>query len=40
MMEAVLDATKSGDFPDAEFQQLKEKKEKLKQTEAYVSVQN
>ena len=32
MMEAVLDVTKSGDFPDAELQQLKEKKERLKQT--------
>ena len=35
MMEAVVDAIKSGNFPDEELQQLKEGMEKLKYAEAY-----
>ena len=35
MMEAVINAIKSGKFPDAELQRLKEGMEKLKHTEAY-----
>ena len=35
MMEAVVDAIKSGNFPDEELQRLKDGLEKLKYTEAY-----
>ena len=35
MMEAVVDAIKSGNFPDEELQRLKEGMEKLKYAEAY-----
>ena len=35
MMEAVIDAIKNGNFPDAELQRLKDGLEKLKHTEAY-----
>lgn len=35
MMEAVIDAIKGGNFPDAELQHLKDGLDKLKHTEAY-----
>lgn len=35
MMEAIIDAVKSGNFPAAELQRLKDGLEKLAQTEAY-----
>ena len=35
MMEAIINAIKSGNFPAAELQQLKDGMEKLAQTEAY-----
>ena len=35
MMEAIIDAVKSGNFPAAELQRLKDGLEKLKHTEAY-----
>lgn len=35
MMEAIIDAIKSGKFPAAELQRLKDGMEKLKHTEAY-----
>ena len=35
MMEAVIRSIKSGNFPGAELQRLKEGLEKLKHTEAY-----
>ena len=35
MMEAIINAIKSGNFPDEELQQLKKGMEKLKHTEAY-----
>ncbi|OUO78732.1 hypothetical protein B5F71_07680 [Bacteroides sp. An269] len=35
MMEAIIDSIKSGNFPAAELQRLKDELEKLKHTEAY-----
>ena len=35
IMEAIIDAIKSGNFPTAELQRLKEEMKKLKHTEAY-----